>query len=351
MDFKKLEKYLQKTKQSNFRLRQIKQAYFQELKDNWDEITTLPKDLKIDLKEQFPSFLSVRLAKLQISKDGLTFKALLKLADHQTIETVLMRYRSWFTVCISTQVGCPLGCKFCASGFCGFIRNLTPQEIVDQVVFWERALQKEALKNFGSKNIKKRAVKKIVFMGMGEPLLNWKNVWAAIEILKDKDGLKIGERNMSISTIGLPQKIKKFTAKNSQINLAISLHTADEKLRQKIMPATKKYSLKSLMQAVKDYVKKTHRKVFFEYLLLNNLTDRKEDAQNLAKLFAGKEKYLLHLNLISFNPTGCDFRPSSIEHIQEFTKELKKLGLTYTLRKSFGQDIQAACGQLRIANS
>lgn len=219
------------------------------------------------------------------------------------------------------------------------------------MAFWERTLQKGELKKFGPQNIKKRAVKKIVFMGMGEPFLNWKNVWKAMEILKDKNGLKMGERNMSISTIGFPEKIKEFAKLDSQINLAISLHSANENLRQKIMPATKKYSLKSLMESVKNYARKTRRKVFFEYLLLHNLTDRKEDAQKLAKLFTGKEKYLFHLNLIPFNPSGCNFRPSTSEHIKEFTKALKKLGLKFTLRKTFGQDIQAACGQLKIANS
>jgi len=335
MNLSNLEEFLGKNNQPKFRLEQIKKAYFVDLVDSWEEIFTLPKDLRDKLSKEFP-FSSVTLEKLQSTSPrlrgpGQTQKALLKLNDGLKIESVLMYYDGWLTVCLSTMVGCPLGCLFCATGRMGFKRNLTAEEMVDQIVFWNRLLKPRGKK-----------VSHLVFMGMGEPFLNWESLWEAIEIIQDKDGINIGDRKISISTAGIIDKINQFSQMNSQINLAISLHSPFQEKREKLMPVAKENPLEELMAACLNYVKKTGRKLFFEYALMDGWNDSDEDALALSKLM--RKSYLFHLNLIHLNEVVGGLRPSLKE--KEFTEILNKEHVSYTIRKSFGTEIVAACGQL-----
>ena len=254
-----------------YRLKQIKQAIFLDLVGNWNEATTLSKDLRKKLNE----FCALDIqAEFFISKNKNVIKALITLSDNEKIETVLMRHGDdRNTVCVSTQVGCALGCEFCATGQLGFKRNLAADEIVDQVLLFARYLKKENLRATNA-----------VFMGMGEPFLNYENVLSGIRILNDKDGFNLGARKMSISTAGITQGIDKFAKENLQVNLAISLHAPNQELRQKLMPISKKYSLAKVIRSVENYVAKTNRQIMFEYLLIRGVNDSEEQAKELADI-------------------------------------------------------------------
>lgn len=332
MDIYSLQKFLRKENLPRFRLEQIKKAYFIDLVDSFEEIFNLPKDLREKLAKNF-SFSSVSLDKLQKTKDNKTQKALLKLKDGNEIETVLMDYDGWLTACLSVMVGCPLGCLFCATGKTGFQRNLTPEEIYDQIVFWNRQLKPAG-----------RKISHLVFMGMGEPFLNWDNLWKAIKIIQEKDNLNIGDRKISISTVGIIDKVYRFSQMNHQINLAISLHSPFQEKREKLMPIAKINPLGKLMEACLDYVKKTKRKLFFEYALMGGWNDSDEDALALSKLM--RKSYLFHLNLIHLNEAIGGLRPTTKEREEKFIKILAQSKVSYTIRKSFGSEIKAACGQL-----
>jgi len=254
-----------------YRLKQIKQAIFLDLVGNWNEATTLSKDLRKKLNEF--CVLDIQ-AKFFISKNKNVIKALITLSDNEKIETVLMRHGDdRNTVCVSTQVGCALGCEFCATGQLGFKRNLAADEIVDQVLLFARYLKKENLRATNA-----------VFMGMGEPFLNYENVLSGIRTLNDKDGFNLGARKMSISTAGITQGIDKFAKENLQVNLAISLHAPNQELRQKLMPISKKYSLAKVIRSVENYVAKTNRQIMFEYLLIRGVNDSEEQAKELADI-------------------------------------------------------------------
>jgi 23S rRNA (adenine2503-C2)-methyltransferase len=311
-----------------YRLKQAKKAVLKDLIDNWNKATTLPLNLRKLLNKESP--LSIN-GELFFSKDQKTAKALITLKDDLKIESVLMRHHERNTVCVSSQVGCPLACKFCATGRMGFKRNLEPSEIVEQVLFFARYLKKS-----------RERVTNIVFMGMGEPFLNYKNVILAIRILNDKEGFNLGARKISISTVGITEGIKKLAQEKLQVNLAISLHAPDDKLRSQLIPVGKKYNIKKILETVDDYIKKTNRKVMFEYLMIKGLNDSNELAKELAKLM---KKNLYLVNLISYNPTGC-FQPSSKERIKIFKQILEKEGVLVTERYRFGREIKAACGQL-----
>ena len=316
-------------KEPRYRLEQAKKALFYDLIQNWQEAATLPLSLREELNKKCPIEIS---AKTFVSKDKNTIKALLILKDDLKIETVLMRHKDKRnTICVSSQVGCPLNCSFCATGKMGFKRNLEVWEIVEQVLFFARYLKK----------IKER-ITNIVFMGMGEPFLNYQNVIGAIKILNDKEGFNLGARYFSISTIGIIEGIEKLTKEELQINLAISLHAPDDGLRSKLMPINKKYPIKKILNAVDDYIKKTRRRVMFEYIMIKNLNDSEEHAKTLARLM---KKPLYFVNLISYNPTGI-FKPSSSSRIKKFKGILEKEGVIVTQRYRFGKDIEGACGQL-----
>jgi len=305
-----------------FRLQQIKQAVFCDLIESWNEARVLPKSLQERLQKEFS--LDIK-AEVFESDDKQTIKILLELKDGLKIESVLMRYKDRNTVCVSSQIGCPLNCSFCATGKLGFKRNLTSDEIVEQILFFNRYFK-----------VQKQRVSNVVFMGMGEPFLNYENVMRAIRILNDKDGLNIGVRKISISTAGIVEGIEKLAQENIDINLAISLHAPNDELRKKLMPVAQKYSIAD------DYIKLTNRKVMFEYIMIKDVNDSEIQAEELARLMNHK---LYMVNLISYNPTGI-FKASSAERIKSFKEILEKHGIEVTQRYKFGKGIKAACGQL-----
>ena len=314
-----------------FRLKQAKQAVFKDLIEDWNEALVLPLALRNKLSEECP--LKVK-AEIFVSDDEKTVKAKIVLADGLAIETVLMRYPNRNTVCVSSMVGCPLKCEFCATGKMGFKRNLSAYEIIEQVLFFNRYLKKE-----------NQRVNSVVFMGMGEPFLNYDNVMEAIKILNDKDCFNIGARHISISTVGIVEGIKKLSENPLQINLAISLHAAENVLRSKIMPINKKYPLAEVLAAVREYLAKNRRKVMFEYIMIKGINDNLEQAGKLARFLSQLDKKLFIINLILYNPTGI-FKPSMPEQIKRFKQVLQKQGIEVTERYRFGQGIKAACGQL-----
>ncbi|OGZ33895.1 MAG: 23S rRNA (adenine(2503)-C(2))-methyltransferase [Candidatus Portnoybacteria bacterium RBG_19FT_COMBO_36_7] len=339
MDLTQLEKiFLDKPP---FYLKEARRAVFGNLIDDWKQATTMPSELRGKLNKQCPLDISARIS---VSKDG-TAKTLITLDDGLKIESVLMRYSGRNTVCVSSQAGCPLGCLFCATGKLGFKRNLTTEEIVEQVLFFARFLKKE-----------NQRVNNIVFMGMGEPFLNYDNVMAAIKILNDqKQGMAIGARHISVSTIGIIEGIEKFIDEPLQVNLAISLHAPNNKLRSQIVPANKKYPIEKILVCVKKYISKTGRKVMFEYIMIKEMNDSPTQARQLASLIKSLKTKLCMVNLISYNPslavresrqaTGI-FEPSPQETIKNFKNILQKQGIETTQRFRFGQDIEGACGQL-----
>lgn len=325
--FKKILK-----REPSYRQNQVKKALFRDLMGDWLEVKVLPLALREKLNQESP--ISIR-GEILTSKAQNNLKAIITLNDGLKIESVLMRHIGGRnTACVSSQVGCPLGCLFCATGKIGFKRNLDDWEIIQQVLFFARILKKED-----------KRVSNVVFMGMGEPFLNYENVLGAIKILNDKDGLNIGARHISISTAGITEGIKKLARESLEINLAISLHAPGDALRQKIMPVAKQYPIKEILAAVDKYIKATQRRVMFEYIMIDGFNDSKRDAKNLARLM---KKPLYFVNLISYNPTG-NFKPSSGAKIKKFKDILEKEGILVTQRYRFGKDIKAACGQLIYA--
>jgi len=331
MDINCLKKVLEK--EPEYRLKQAKEAVFKNLIENWSEAKNLPSCLRNNLKQE--CLLKI---KGDTKEDGDTKKAIIVLKDGNKIESVLMKHiGKRNTVCVSSQVGCPMGCVFCATGSMGFERNLTVEEIVNQVLFFARLLK-----------TKNQRVSNVVFMGMGEPFLNYDNVLNAIRVLNDKEGLDIGARKISISTCGIVTGIKKLAKENIQVNLALSLHAPDNNLRSKLMPVNKKYPLEKVMCAIDEYIKKTSRQVMFEYLLLKGINDSKEHAKELAKLLY---KPLHFVNLIIYNPADKEgMEPSDPKTIKEFKEVLEKSGVPVSQRYRFGGEIKAACGQLALRN-
>jgi 23S rRNA (adenine2503-C2)-methyltransferase len=335
MNLPKLEKILKS--EPAFRLKQAKKAVFFDLIEDWNEATTLSKIFRDKLQKEVPLDI---IGEIFASKDGRTIKARLILEDGLAIEMVLMKHTDKRnTVCVSSQVGCPLGCLFCETGKMGFKRNLNSSEIVDQVLFFARYLKKSAQGGSASGGKK---ITNVVFMGMGEPFLNWANVKKAIEILNDDNCFGIGARKISVSTAGITEGIEKLAKDFPQINLAISLHAPDDKLRGELMPFNKKYSIAKILEAVDKYIEKTNRKVMFEYLMLKDVNDSEEKAKKLSKLL---KKPLYMVNLIAYNPNGR-FESSPSEKIKKFKAILEKAGIFATQRYRFGTDIEAACGQL-----
>jgi len=339
MDLAKIEKILEK--EPAFRLKQVKKVIFQDLIENWDKATILPQNLRQKLSKNYP-IQELKAEKILTSKDGQTIKVLFVLRDGLKIESVLMRHIDGRrTVCVSSQVGCSIGCRFCATGQQGFKRNLSADEIVEQVLFFARFLRTKPTED-GPLSTEK--VTNVVFMGMGEPFLNYDNVLEAIKILNDKEGFNLGARHISISTAGITEGIEKLAKEKLQVNLAISLHASDDELRTKLMPINKKYPIEKILAAVNDYIKKTKRRVMFEYLMIDGVNDFEGEAEELAKLL---KKPFYFINLISFNPIGhSDFKPSPGWKIKKFKEILEKARIATTQRYRFGKEIKAACGQL-----
>ncbi|HEX8974245.1 MAG TPA: 23S rRNA (adenine(2503)-C(2))-methyltransferase RlmN [Patescibacteria group bacterium] len=338
MDTRKLEQFTEENKLPKFRLGQIQKAIFQDGVSSFAEISTLPKDLREKMQNEL-QLLSFEPQKVLVSKNNDSMKVLLKLADGNLIETVLISPKpgTW-SACISCQVGCAMGCRFCATGKMGFGRNLTAEEITDQILFWRQYLKRNNIEgNFSN----------IVYMGMGEPFLNWENVSESIRNLIDDKLFGFGSRSLSVSTSGITEGIAKLAAEFPQVNLAISLHFATDEQRSSFMPVNKRDDMESLKNALRNYFELTNRKVFMEYILLEGLNDRAIDAKNLASYLKSiGHAHLLHVNLIRYNTTSDIFMPSRKERAQTFKKNLLSLGINATIRKSLGDEIAAACGQL-----
>lgn len=330
-----------------YRAHQLQRRIYQGLAVAFDEMTDLPKTFREKLAEK------TRLHSLiptheETARDG-TVKTLFSLSDKKTIETALMAYPTpkggtRYTLCVSTQVGCPIGCAFCATGQQGFERNLTPGEIIDQVLYFARMLRdwNQIAERTGQPVAQ---INNIVFMGMGEPMLNYDALWQAIEMLNSPDGFGLGARNMTVSTSGLIPEIKRLSGEKLQVGLAISLHAATDELRGQLVPINRKYSIKPLIAACKKYFEKTGRRLSFEYILFEGINDSPKDARALAHVVQGLN---CHVNLIPANPTReRQYRPPTQETVLAFEAELKRLRINCTVRSRKGVDIDAGCGQLR----
>ncbi len=335
MNIKKIKEVLKD--QQKFRWQQCYRAMFSDFVENWDKVSVLPLSLRKELDRKCS--LEIRANVLE-SKNKKTFKALITLADESKIETVLMKHGNRNTVCVSSQLGCPLACKFCATGQMGFTRNLEAMEIIEQVLYWARYLKKVG-----------ERVTNVVFMGMGEPFLNYEQVMEAIKILNNHQFFNIGARHISISTAGIIDGIQRLAQEDLQINLAISLHASNNNLRSELMPINNEFSMKDLLGAIDSYIKKTNRRVMFEYLLIKNVNDSESDAQALAQLMGDNKLYLVNLipyNQIESGP-GSKFRASDTKTIEKFMTVLAQKKVNFTQRYKFGKDIKGACGQLATA--
>lgn len=313
-----------------FRAKQVYQWLHCRLAASYDEMTDLPKTLREQLAEEYPLNICT-VAKKQVSAADGTVKFLYALHDGDYIESVVMKYKYGYTVCVSSQVGCKMGCAFCASTLGGFKRSLTAGEILSQVYTAQRELGER--------------VSHIVLMGMGEPLDNFDNVMRFIELVTDEKGLNLSMRNISLSTCGVVPKIEELMKKKLQLTLSISLHAADSGLRSKIMPINKKYDVDELLAVCRRYAAETSRRISFEYSMLAGVNDSDECARLLASKLRGM---LCHVNLIPVNEVEeSPFKPSSPERIERFTEILAGSGITATVRRKLGSDIEASCGQLR----
>ena len=315
-----------------FRAEQVNKWLYTTNITSFDEMTNLSLDLREKLKREF-TMCVYNIIKKQESSDG-TKKYLFDVLDGNAIETVLMEYKYGKSLCVSSQIGCKMGCKFCASTGIKFERSLTSGEIVEQVL----AVQRD-------ENIK---ISNIVFMGIGEPLDNYDNVINAIKILNNQKGLNIGARHISISTSGLVPRIYDLANENLQCTLSISLHATTDEKRSALMPVNNAYNIEQLLKACKDYLAKTNRRISFEYALAKDNNDNLEDAKRLVKLLKGM---LCHVNLIPINKIeNGKFTKSSNENIMKFRDYLNDNGIVATIRRELGSDIDAACGQLRRKN-
>ena len=315
-----------------YRARQVWKHVYSRLAPSPQALSDLPRSLREHLAETL-DFEGLHPLAEAASADGGTSKTLFALPDGERVEAVLMRYERRRTICISTQVGCAMGCVFCATGQMGFQRNLSPGEIVAQVMAYARRLQAtgEHLTN-------------IVVMGMGEPFHNYGGTMAALDRLNDPEGFGFGERRMTISTVGLIPGIDRFAAEKRQINLAVSLHAATDELRSRLLPVNRRYPLEPLFEACRRYVQATHRRISFEWALIEGVNDGTDQALALAELARGLN---CHVNLIPLNPThGYSGGATTRERAQAFREALESHGIPATVRMRRGIDIQAGCGQL-----
>jgi 23S rRNA (adenine2503-C2)-methyltransferase len=315
-----------------YRARQLWQGIYAHLLPSPYAITNLPVDLREMLDESY-TFDAFEIHKRIESSDGRTQKFLLELHDGATIETVLMRYERRRTACISTQVGCAMGCVFCATGQMGFGRNLSRGEIAAQVLLIGQHLAQEGDR-----------LTNVVLMGMGEPLHNYEETIAAIDLLNDPDGFNFGARRFTISTVGVVPTIDRFTSERRQVNLAVSLHAATNPLRDQLLPINRRYPLEDLIAACRRYVRHTNRRITFEWALISNFNDQPDQAHALTDWLHGLNS---HVNLIPLNPTdGYAGGPSTRERAAAFQHILQEAGISCTIRLRRGIDIQAGCGQL-----
>ena len=330
-----LEELMISLGQKKYRATQIFKWIYERGVTNFDEMSDISLSFREILKNEFTLSIPT-IYKKQVSSDG-TIKLLLSLGDDSKIETVLMRYNYGLVACVTSQVGCNMGCAFCASGLFKKQRNLEVHELVGQILVLNNLLKEENKK-----------ITHVVVMGTGEPFDNYDNVMKFIRILNNPHGFAIGARHLTVSTCGLVEKIREYANEGIQINLAISLHAPSDKIRNKIMPISLKYPLDQLMDAVKYYEATAKRRVTFEYILLEDINDSIDNAKELAKLIKGTTSYV---NLIPYNPVGeLKYKRTSGNRVHRFMDALIKEGVNVTVRKEFGTDIDAACGQLRAKN-
>ncbi|MBR3780170.1 MAG: 23S rRNA (adenine(2503)-C(2))-methyltransferase RlmN [Clostridia bacterium] len=314
-----------------FRAKQVYEWLHKHLVSDYDEMSNLPKNLREELKEKLPIH-CCKIEKKQVSKLDNTVKYLFQLHDGDFIESVVMKYKYGYTICVSSQVGCKMGCAFCASTLGGFKRSLTAGEILSQLY--------TAQKDIGER------ISHIVLMGMGEPLDNFENVMRFLELVTDEQGVNISMRNISLSTCGIVPKIKELLDKHLQLTLSISLHAPSDDIRSGIMPINKKYSVDELLKICRKYTNETSRRISFEYSMLSGFNDTDECARLLASKLKGM---LCHVNLIPVNEVAeSPYKPSTSERIEKFIDILSKSGINATVRRKLGSDIDASCGQLRL---
>ncbi|MEG0730931.1 MAG: 23S rRNA (adenine(2503)-C(2))-methyltransferase RlmN [Vagococcus sp.] len=332
-----LSQWLVDNGEKKFRTSQIWDWLYQKRVSNFSEMKNISKGLLEKLEEEF-TINPLKQMVVQESNDG-TVKYLFELEDNHMIETVLMRQKYGLSVCVTTQIGCNIGCSFCASGLLKKQRNLTAGEIVAQIM---------QVQHYFDEQGEDERVSHIVVMGIGEPFDNYDNVMNFLHIMNDPKGLAIGARHMTVSTSGLVPKIKKFATNGMQVNLAISLHAPNNDVRTSMMVINKAYPLEKLMDAVDFYIEETNRRVTFEYIMLSHVNDRVEHAQQLADLLKDKKK-LTYVNLIPYNPVSehDNYQRSTKADILAFYDVLKKNNINCVVRQEFGTDIDAACGQLR----
>ena len=323
-----LENYFEIIGEKKFKAKQIYDWLYVKKVNNFKFMTNIKKDLQDKLSKEFSmDFIKIK----KVQRSDLTNKYLFELLDGNFIEAVLMRHDYGNSVCVSSQVGCNMGCKFCESGRLKKVRNLEAYEIVEQILLIEEDI--------------KTRIDSVVIMGIGEPFDNYNNIMDFIRIINCPYGINIGARHITVSTCGLVPKINEFANEELQVNLAISLHAPNDEIRNRIMPVNKAYSLDVLIPTLKDYITKTNRRVTIEYVMLNSVNDSVEDALELSRLLRGMNVYV---NLIPYNETSnIEFKKSSKETIMKFYDALKSHGINVTIRREFGGKIDAACGQLR----
>lgn len=328
-NLEELQKIVENLGEKKYRAEQIFNWIYKENVTSFDDMVNLPLSLREKLKENYDLHIFKIITK-QESKDG-TKKYLFDILDENAIESVLMEYKHGYTICVSSQVGCKMGCKFCASTGVKFARSLEAGEIVEQLQAVER--------DTGIK------ISNVVFMGIGEPLDNFENVLKAISLINNQKGINIGARHISISTSGIVPKIYELADKDLQCTLSISLHSASNEKRSAMMPINNAYNIEELMKACKYYIQKTNRRISFEYALAKENNDNLDDAKELVKLLRGM---LCHVNLIPINKIeNGKFNKSTNENIMKFRDYLNSHGIVATIRRELGSDIDAACGQLR----
>ena len=323
-----LKEYFKNIDEKEFKATQVYEWLYKKRVKSFDEMTNIKKEVIERLKQDF-SIEPLKILKKQIDTD--VCKYLFELSDNNKIEAVLMKHDYGNSLCVSTQVGCNMSCAFCESGRLKKVRNLNSYEMVLQILEVEEDL-----------NIR---ISHIVLMGIGEPFDNYENVMKFIDIINEPKGIDLGARHITVSTSGLVPKINEFANNPKQVNLAISLHAPNNEIRNKIMPINKAYPIEKLIESVKEYIKKTNRRVTFEYIMLKDINDKVENAIELSKLLKGINCYV---NLIPYNETShIEYKKSEKEQILKFYDTLKKNNINVTIRKEFGKKVSAACGQLR----
>ena len=339
MNFEYVKQFIKEAGLPNYRISQVRDAVYKNGISSWAEATALPVQLREKLEKERP-ILSFTVKKMVFSETDRVAKALLKLKDGLLIETVLLKPHEGWSVCVSTQVGCAMKCSFCSTGRMGFKRDLTEEEIADQVLMWFEYIKKEKIGD---------RISHVVFMGMGEPLVNYLNCVKAVQNLTNPDFLNIGARHISISTSGIADKLHKLAVDLPQVNLAVSLHNADNDERSKLMPVNRRYDLEELQKALDEYLALTGRQVFLEYAVIDGVNNRPEHIRKLGKWIKdSKFSYLLHVNLIACNlGRGAKTDDRAVE---EMAQALKAMNIGVSIRKSMGNDISAACGQLASRN-